>query len=238
MDRIIHRAKVGDLPENSLVALVAAAEADADAVEIDVRSTSDGVPVLFHDWRPKKIGEGFGIIGWKNYNDLKNLPLRLSGHPDGVIIASLEEGLEILAGKKLVILDLKAFVNTDIVVETLELIERMGMTDEVMVSSFYPNILRQTKALNPYIRTAFIFESLIGQMYHQWWRRNRTDCDELHVRFGLLDHDFISDSHKRGYKVATWTLNDEDNIIEAMKWGVDGIITDRISLLNSLMAQD
>src|SRR5688500_4703302 len=51
---IAHRTCPMHGPENSLEGIVKAAELGADAVEIDVRPTSDGVPVLNHDvtlWR-------------------------------------------------------------------------------------------------------------------------------------------------------------------------------------------
>jgi glycerophosphoryl diester phosphodiesterase len=46
---IAHRAGPLDAPENSIEAIRRAAERGADAVEVDVRGTRDGVPVLLHD---------------------------------------------------------------------------------------------------------------------------------------------------------------------------------------------
>jgi glycerophosphoryl diester phosphodiesterase len=51
---IAHRTCPQHAPENSLEGIAKAAELGADAVEIDVRPTRDGVPVLNHDatvWR-------------------------------------------------------------------------------------------------------------------------------------------------------------------------------------------
>jgi len=46
---IAHRTLPLDAPENSLAGIAAAARQGADLVEIDVRLTRDGVPVLCHD---------------------------------------------------------------------------------------------------------------------------------------------------------------------------------------------
>jgi len=46
---VAHRGFAGSFAENSSSALAAAARAGADAIEVDVRVTSDNVPVLLHD---------------------------------------------------------------------------------------------------------------------------------------------------------------------------------------------
>src|SRR5690606_2786837 len=46
---IAHRGASAYAPENSLEAFVKAAEMGSDLVEIDVRLTADGVPVVTHD---------------------------------------------------------------------------------------------------------------------------------------------------------------------------------------------
>ena len=50
-ERIVigHRGAAAVAPENTLESIAAAVDAAADAVEIDVRVTDDGVPVLLHD---------------------------------------------------------------------------------------------------------------------------------------------------------------------------------------------
>jgi glycerophosphoryl diester phosphodiesterase len=46
---IAHRGASGSAPENTMAAFRLAAELGADAFELDVRLTADGVPVLLHD---------------------------------------------------------------------------------------------------------------------------------------------------------------------------------------------
>lgn len=63
MELIAHRGRVGDDPENALSS-IASALASCRGLEIDVRPSADGVPVLSHDTdlrrcfaRPEKIAE-------------------------------------------------------------------------------------------------------------------------------------------------------------------------------------
>ena len=46
---IAHRTSPRDAPENSLEGIRRSAELGADYVEVDVRLTRDGVPVMLHD---------------------------------------------------------------------------------------------------------------------------------------------------------------------------------------------
>ena len=46
---IAHRGSSAEAPENTLLAFEAAVRRGADAVELDVRLTADGAPVVIHD---------------------------------------------------------------------------------------------------------------------------------------------------------------------------------------------
>jgi glycerophosphoryl diester phosphodiesterase len=46
---IAHRGAPAEAPENTLLAFEAAVRAGADALELDVRLTADGAPVVIHD---------------------------------------------------------------------------------------------------------------------------------------------------------------------------------------------
>ena len=49
-------------PENTLAAFEAAVRFGADALELDVRLTADGVPVVFHDERLERTTDGQGLV--------------------------------------------------------------------------------------------------------------------------------------------------------------------------------
>jgi glycerophosphoryl diester phosphodiesterase len=58
---VAHRGRCGGLPENSIEAL-GALPAWVDAVEVDVRATRDGVPVLMHDPTVDRTTTGTGRV--------------------------------------------------------------------------------------------------------------------------------------------------------------------------------
>jgi glycerophosphoryl diester phosphodiesterase len=59
---VAHRGFAGRYPENTVAAFVAAAP-EADALELDVRPTADGDPVVFHDDRLDDLTDSHGLVG-------------------------------------------------------------------------------------------------------------------------------------------------------------------------------
>ncbi len=65
-----HRGYPQKFPENSIRGLIAAFDGGADAVEIDVQITKDGIPVVIHDASIDRISDSTGIVSESNYIDL------------------------------------------------------------------------------------------------------------------------------------------------------------------------
>lgn len=53
----------------------------------------------------------------------------------------------------------------------------------------------------------------------------------------LVTPRFLRAAHQRGIHVQVWTVNDTDHMQRLLDWGVDGLMTDRPSLLNDVMAR-
>jgi glycerophosphoryl diester phosphodiesterase len=73
---VAHRTLPLDHPENSLSGIAAAAGAGADAVEVDVRLTRDGVAVLMHDPIPWRTAHSLLPIRWRRARSFDRLRLR------------------------------------------------------------------------------------------------------------------------------------------------------------------
>ena len=54
---VAHRGASAEYPELTLVAYQRALEQGAEALEVDIRLTADGVPVLLHDPRTSRVGD-------------------------------------------------------------------------------------------------------------------------------------------------------------------------------------
>ncbi|MER5302538.1 glycerophosphodiester phosphodiesterase family protein [Streptomyces lasiicapitis] len=71
-----HRGQWREAPENSIAAIREAFADGAEIVEVDIRLTKDGVPVLMHDETVDRTTDGTGRVGDLTYAQLRALRLR------------------------------------------------------------------------------------------------------------------------------------------------------------------
>ena len=89
-------------PENSLAAFEAAAAAGY-GIELDVQLSLDGEVMVFHDDRLERLTEGHGRVCDQGANGLRALALGGSSER----MPTLEETLAVVAGRTLVVVELK-----------------------------------------------------------------------------------------------------------------------------------
>lgn len=70
---IAHRGASGSAPENTMAAFELAARQGADAFELDVRLTADGVPVVLHDPTLDRTTDARGPLGVLSLSDLREI---------------------------------------------------------------------------------------------------------------------------------------------------------------------
>jgi glycerophosphoryl diester phosphodiesterase len=106
---VAHRGSSADRPENTLASARRAIEAGANAVEVDVRTTKDGVLVLSHDATVDRMTEGRGKVNDKTLAEIQQLDAGREFNPKfaGERVPTLEELLTHCRDKIEVQLDLK-----------------------------------------------------------------------------------------------------------------------------------
>jgi len=120
-----HRAVHHELPENSIPAIKEAIRLGIDIIEIDVKVSKDGVPMLMHDGKVDRTTNGKGDLETQNFDELRKLRLTSNGKLTDEKIPTLEEALNVAKGKILIDLDLK----TDRINEVMEVVENTKTTD-------------------------------------------------------------------------------------------------------------
>lgn len=102
-----HRGAHKLFPENSLAAIEQAIKLGVDIVEIDIRLSRDGVPVLMHDQSVDRTTNGKGKVEDLTLGELKQLYLIDRAGTTTHKVPTLKEALELAQSKIMVDLDLK-----------------------------------------------------------------------------------------------------------------------------------
>ena len=79
---IAHRGASAEAPENTLPAFEAAVQRGADAVELDVRLTADGAPVVIHDDTLDRTTDRTGLVGAHTLAELRTVDAGARFTPD------------------------------------------------------------------------------------------------------------------------------------------------------------
>ncbi len=123
-----HRAAHNGFPENSISAIKHAIELGVDIVELDVKTTKDGIPVLMHDGTIDRTTNGSGKLEDFTLFELKTFRLKKQ---DGTLtdekIPTFEEALKLVHGNIMIDIDLK----TGMVKPIVEVVKKTGTQNQV-----------------------------------------------------------------------------------------------------------
>src|SRR5882672_9051969 len=167
--RVAHRGASARAPENTLAAFAEAVRLGANAIELDVHLTADGVPVVIHDGTVDRTTNGRGDVGRMTLKDLRRLDAGawFSSRFRGERIPTLEEALEWARGRCGLNLEIKgpsgrrrtgaagaggAAGLPQVALAVARALRRTGFREPVIVSSFSPQALRAARAHMPHVR--------------------------------------------------------------------------------------
>lgn len=143
---VAHRGASRHAPENTLAAFEVAIELGAHAVELDVRTTSDGVLVLMHDGEVDRTTDGSGDISSMTWAEVQALtvPSEFAGIPDQRVPSFLE-ALEHIDGRLVVDVDVKDATGAAMAAD----IEAAGMVDRCFLLTKSPDKAADYRASAP-----------------------------------------------------------------------------------------
>jgi glycerophosphoryl diester phosphodiesterase len=166
--------------------------------------------------------------------------------PNDFKIPTLDEVLEAFPGTYLNI-ELKPTVAMTGRLEhaVAELLRAHGRSDDAIVVSFNDQSVELFKGLAPEVHTAPGTAQVAA-----FWASSQGPApgtpNPQHValqvpeRFEaatVVSPDFVADAHTNDLAVHVWTVNDEADMRRLLAWGVDGIVTDRPTLLEQVLAE-
>ncbi|MFD7279240.1 glycerophosphodiester phosphodiesterase [Streptomyces sp. NPDC059862] len=218
---VAHRGAPYHHPENTVDSLRTALELGADAVEIDVRLTRDGVPVLLHDETLKRL--------WEHDRPLLSLSAdEVHGLTDGAV-PTLAQALTATDGSR-VMLDLPGTPDVRAARRVVDVVRDCGAQDRVYYCAG-PSAMLAVRAADPAAEIALTWTTLapprpalLDAVRPRW----------LNYRFSLVGRDLAARVHRDGYLLSVWTPDTRRAMRRLLDMGADSITTNRIDALCAL----
>lgn len=224
---IAHRGASGHAPENTLIAFQKAIDYRADFLELDVHRSKDGSIVVIHDASIDRTSSDQlrGKVSELTYDELSKVrvgyPEKFGDKYQNEKIPTLREALVLAKDKIGVCIEIKVL---GVEREVLEIVKELNMTEQVIIFSFYYQVLAKIRKLDPQIRILFL-KSKADHLTFDY--AMAIEANALGIGSATqVDAAFMDQANHFGMQVWQWTVNDESQIAALIELGIDGIITD------------
>jgi glycerophosphoryl diester phosphodiesterase len=223
-EAIAHRGVRDRYPENSLPAFVAAIDDGADAIELDVHASRDGIPVVHHD--PTLPASSPSPLAGRAITALDSADLATFELAPGVLLPTLEEILTAVTPRAKVYIEIKG---VDIEQSVAGVLARFASAREsCAVHSFDHRIVKRFRSVAPEITTGIL---LVGYPVDAAAVLKSAEAKDLWESVEFIDEEMVTSIHRAGGRVIAWTANDPTDWKRLVDLGVDGICTDRTAAL-------
>ncbi len=240
---VAHRGASSTHAENTLLALEAALDVGAQAVELDVRLTLDGVPVVIHDPDVSRVSEGEGLVAEMTFDQVRALDVSRGLHGPAEV-PSLAEALEALSGRAAAVVEIKNWSQQPgfdpdhgQVEAVIRELDRTAFSGPVLLASFDWASVERARRLAPGLPTGLLSVSGVAEP---------GEALEAALTGGhafVLPHvpdllaqgpSFVQTAHEGGVRVGTWVVDDPGDVRTLFSWDVDAVATNDPAMAVSL----
>lgn len=235
-----HRGGVGDaaaqadgeyVPENSDLAFARSVGLGIRVLESDIRTTSDGVPILHHDEDLRRVAYFGARVHDLTWREAAAIEL-----PAGARLMRVDEALITWPGIRW-----NLDVKDDRSVEaTVRVLQRAHALDRVCVASFSRSRLHRLRALlGPQAATSATWAEVgailrLPSVAHRRFaprllqpgRPVAVQVPPSALGLPLLSERSVAAAHALGVQVHAWTINNPEQMRQLLAMGVDALITD------------
>lgn len=226
--KIAHRGASGRYPENTRLAFTKAIDAGADMIELDCQLSRDGHVVVFHDEQLRRTAGVAGALHSKTLDQLKALDIGRWRDRSfrGERILTLEEALEVFAGKVDLCLEIKNYPKSlpGIELKVLFILSHYEYLERTVVSSFHYHSLARIRELGPDVSIGLLFGAAVKQ--DPIAAAKQLAATSLHVQKSVATREFLAAAWEEGLDVYVWTVNEPRDIETFVSMGVQGVISD------------
>ncbi len=209
---ISHRTNMGSQSENSIEGIVAALADGVDGIEIDVRASADGVPMLLHDAALERT-----------HGDARALAALTTSEASALGVPTLDAALTAINGRTTLYIEVK---ERGLGAAVARAVRAARGTSWCWVWAFDPMAAAECRAALPEVPVALNSSSEAAALF------GYESAAEVAVREGfaaisldrrLVTHAIVEEAHGLGLLVFTWTLDEPADIEAVVASGVDGV---------------
>lgn len=222
-----HRGASADFPENTIQAFVEAMRQGAAGVELDVMRCASGELVVCHDERLDRLAGLPWVVARTPWAKLKQADVGSTLGFSPARIPLFDEVFDALPTEAVVNIELKCddFDDRGLARAVAERVEARALQARIFVSSFNPTCLLRFAEAAPSVRRGFLIDP-----DRAWWPQAMllaplTSRTSVHPHFSACTEQRVAAWHRRGWEVATWTVDDVAQATQLQGWGVDWLIT-------------
>ncbi|MEK7664840.1 MAG: glycerophosphodiester phosphodiesterase [Patescibacteria group bacterium] len=191
--------------------------------EFDIRQTKDSEFIAFHDAKFSQLK--------RNIKDYTLEELKKEATKNNFSFLTVEEVLKIVPPSFLIQIDIK---DKKISIEPLiKVLRQSQLLNQIIVSSFYPHIILQLSGCEEIKhRWLLVNISTKRNLFHIFYAvmpiRFALKCKATGIapQQYLVSKNLLLKAHKTGLTVATWTIDNLEEIKRLEKYGLDYIIAD------------
>lgn len=225
-----HRGAAGYAPENTLESIHTAADMGVEWVELDVKVTSDNIPIIFHDDELDRTTNGAGPVAQASWDDIQQLEAGswFSDGFAGIKVPSLEDVLEVLVELDMGLnLEIKPCPGREI--ETteaaLDILSRVWDDhDRLLISSFSHVSLETAMDMAPDWHRGLLLETEWPENWHEL--ANYLKTATININGNKCTREQVETIIDLDKPVLAYTINDPQRARLLQGWGIDTIFTD------------
>ncbi|MDG1959570.1 MAG: glycerophosphodiester phosphodiesterase [Candidatus Binatia bacterium] len=246
-----HRGGSLESPENTLEAFRHGIAAGADHLELDVHASSDGTIVVFHDPTLERTTNGSGELRQHTFAQLRELDAGYqfvdekgtnSFRGRGLQIPTLAEVCQEFPDVPLN-MEIKQ-AEPDIVQDVMAVLAGEGALGRSLVAAEHKSLMDRIRLESSGVLLGYATEDVVS--FLEAMEAGELDSYEP-VGFALqvpstflgtplVTAEFVAGAHSRGLEVHVWTVDDRDEMEQLLALGVDGLMTDRPTLLAEVLS--
>lgn len=232
-----HRGGAAGGVENSLAAFQRAYDLGYRYFETDVHATSDGAVLAFHDHTLDRLTDSRGPVASQPWKIVSQA--RIGGREPIPLLADL----------------LGSFPDTRVNIDVkdswairplVDVISHTNSIERVCVASFSGRRIAVVRArFGPLLATSFAPTNVLALRFlHRLGALRRflppdVPCVQVPERVRgvrVVTPQFVEAAHAQGLVVHVWTIDDAKSMESLLDLGVDGIMTDELPVLRTVMA--